>query len=61
MIGVDGSCSKNANTSTEVSELSMVLEPVDCLRAMVSGADGSCFCLRLALDLGARRDRDTDS
>ena len=61
MKGMDGSCSKNANTSTEVSELSMVLEPVDCLRAMVSGVDGSWFCLRLALDLGARRDRDTDS
>jgi hypothetical protein len=58
---LDGSCSKNANTSTEVRELSMVLEPVDCLRAMVSGADGSWFCLRLALDLAARRERDTDS
>lgn len=38
----------------------MALEPVDCLRVMVCGAD-AWFCLRLALDLAARREHDTDS
>jgi hypothetical protein len=37
-----------------------MLEPVDCLRAIVSGVACSLFCLRLALARAARRERETD-
>jgi hypothetical protein len=55
--GSDGSCSKNANTLMALGEVSVMLEPVDCLRAVASGAAWSLFCLRLALALAARRER----
>jgi hypothetical protein len=59
--GLGGSCSKNANTLTEGGGSSVGLEPVDCLRAMATGAACSLFWLRLALTLSVCPERETDS
>jgi hypothetical protein len=59
--GLGGSCSRNANTLTEVGGVSVGLEPVDCLRAILTGTACSLFCLKLALACTACRERETDS
>jgi hypothetical protein len=59
--GLEGSCSKNANTLIAVGEFSVAPELVDCLRAIVRGAACSLLCPRLALALATLRERETDS
>ena len=61
VVGLAGSCSKKSNTSIAGGEFGVAIEPVDCLRAIGSGAACSLLCLSLALALPARRERETDS